>query len=187
MTKDATYKGQREVKTFADLNHAAGVMIKKSDEAVQGSHYTNMAALLFTAFTFEAYLNHLGQERIEFWSNIESVKVMDKYGCLCKSLAVDPDFSKRPYQTLKALFRFRNSVAHGRTQILKIEKAVSAMDDIWSHSPRTDWEEYCTGENAKRAKEDVEKVIIQLHKAAGLGEFPFTHGATFSSLSIKPD
>lgn len=186
MAKDAIYKGQREVRTFADLNHAAWVMIQKSDENVQGSRYTNMAALLFAAFTFEAYLNHLGQERIEFWSNIDSVKVMDKYACLCKNLRVNPDFSKRPYQTLTTLFRFRNSVAHGRTQILKSEKIVSSKDDAWSHSPKTDWEEYCTGANAKRAKADIEKVVTELHKAAGLGDFPFMHGATISSLSLKP-
>jgi hypothetical protein len=185
MAKDATYKGQREARTFADLNHAAWVMIKKSDENALGSRYTNMAALLFTAFTFEAYLNHLGQERIEFWSNIDSVRVMDKYACLCKNLGIASDFSMRPNQTLGELFRFRNSVAHGRTEILKCEKAVSSRADPWSHSLKTDWEEYCTGPNAKRAKADVEKVIGELHRKAGLGENPFFRGATIGSVSLK--
>jgi len=186
VAKNAIYKGEREVRTFADLNHAAWVMIKKSEENAQGSRYTDMAALLFVAFTFEAYLNHLGQERIEFWSSIESIKVMEKYDCLCKSLGVSPNFSKRPYQTLKSLFRFRNAVAHGRTQVLKTEKLINSQDEPWSHSPQTDWEEYCTGANAKRAKEDVEKVIVQLHVAAGLGDYPFMHGGTISSVSLKP-
>jgi hypothetical protein len=186
MVKDATYKGQREVRTFADLNHAAWVMIKKSEENALGSRYTNMAALLFTAFTFEAYLNHLGHELIEFWDNIDSIKVMSKYECLCKHVGVTPDFSTRPHQTLSKLFQFRNSVAHGRTQILKVSKAVSSRDDPWKHSPKTDWEEYCTDENAKRAKCDIEAIIVQLHKAAGLGEHPFIHGATISSVSLKP-
>ena len=186
MAKDALYKGEREVRTFADLNHAAWVMLKKSDENIQGSSYTNMAALLFTAFTFEAYLNHLGRERIEFWSNIDSIKVMDKYACLCKNVEINPDFSRRPHQTLTALFRFRNSLAHGQTQVLKSEKVVSSRDDPWSHSPKTDWEEYCTNANAKQAKEDVEKVIVELHQAAGLGDAPFVRGATISSLSLKP-
>lgn len=186
MAKDATYIGQREVRIFADLNHAASVMIKKGNENAQGSRYTNMAALLFSAFTFEAYLNHLGQQRIEFWSRIDSMRVMDKYACLCKNLGISPDFSKRPHQTLTALFHFRNSVAHGRTQIIKNKKAVSFKDDPWFHSPKADWEEYCTGKNAKRAKKDVEIVIVELHKLADLGDAPFVHGMTISSISRRP-
>ena len=185
MAKNATYSATREVRTFADLYHGASVMLKKSDENAQGSNFTNMAAILFSAFTLEAYLNHLGEIKIDFWPQMESIKVMDKYSCLCRLLSVQPDFSKRPYQTLSKLFRFRNSLAHGRTQILKKEELINAGDDPWTHSPKTDWEEYCTPSNAKRAKDDVGSVIAELHKAAGLGDHPFLHGMTISSVALK--
>jgi len=185
MTKNATYSGTREVRTFADLYRGALVMIKKTEESREGSNFTNMAALIFSAFTLEAYLNHLGQMRIEFWNEIEGIKVMDKYACLCKVLAVNPDFSKRPYQTLTLLFRFRNSVAHGRTQILKSDKLIYPGDDPWTHTPKTDWEEFCTAKNATRARDDVGKVIAELHKSAGLGDHPFMHGMSISSISLN--
>ena len=61
VTKDAIYDGTREVRTFVDLAHGADVLIQKTVQEPKGSYDTTMSALLLTAFTFEAYLNHLGE------------------------------------------------------------------------------------------------------------------------------
>ena len=185
MAKDAIYEGTREVRTFVDLAHGADVLIMKTEQEEKGSYYTIMSALLLTAFTFEAYLNHLGDKTIKFWEEIEPIKVMDKYSVLCKNLNICPDFSKRPYQTLKALFKFRNAIAHGKSQILQETKDVSSLDEPYQHSPKTHWEEFSVLENAKRAKEDVAQIITELHRTAGLGDYPFIHGVAVGSLSIK--
>ena len=185
MAKDAIYNGEREVKTFADLAHGTDVLIKKSEENEKGSYYTVMSSILLTAFTFEAYLNHIGAERFEYWEQIESIKVLDKYTVLCKELIVNPDYSRRPYQTLKSLFKFRNAIAHGKSKIIKDTKAVSSSDDPYKHAPKTEWEEFCELKNAKRAKEDIDEIITELHRAAGLGDYPLIQGMTISSISIK--
>ena len=117
MAKDAVYEGEREVRTFVDLAHGADVLIMKTEQEQKGSNYTIISSLLLTAFTFEAYLNHLGSKKIKFWDEIESIKVMDKYSVLCKEFEIVPDFSQQPYQTIKALFKFRNSIAHGKSKI----------------------------------------------------------------------
>lgn len=185
MPKDAVYEGRREVKTFVDLDHGAKVLIVKTREDKKGSYYTTMAALLLTAFTFEAYLNYLGNEKIIFWDEIESIRVMKKYAVLCKEFEVVPDFSRRPYQTLESLFKFRNAIAHGRSQILEDTKGVSSRCDPYDCTPKTHWEEYCTFSNAERAKEDVAKIITELHKHAGLGDHPFSSGMSTGSLTLK--
>ncbi len=185
MAKDAIYEGTREVRIFVDLAHGADVLIMKTEQEPKGSYYTTMSALLLTAFTFESYLNHLGEKTIKFWEEIEPIKVMDKYSVLCKNLNVCPDFSKRPYQTLKLLFNFRNAIAHGKSQILQETKGVSSQDEPYQHSPKAPWEEFSVLKNAKRAKEDVEQIITELHKTAGLGDNPFIHGVAIGSLSIK--
>jgi len=185
MAKDSIYEGEREVRTFADLAHGADVLIIKTEQEQKGSYYTIMSSLLLTAFTFEAYLNHLGDKTVKFWDEIESIKVMGKYSVLCKDLNVLPDFSRRPYQTLKTLFKFRNSIAHGKSKILKEVKPVSSQDDPYSHSPKAEWEEYCELKNAKRAKQDISEIIKELHKLAGLGDYPFMHGMTISSVTQK--
>lgn len=186
MAKDAIYKGTREVRTFVDLAHGADVLIMKTEQEQKGSYYTTMSALLLTAFTFEAYLNHLGEKTIKFWEEIEPIKVIDKYSVFCKNLTLSPDFSKRPYQTLKTLFKFRNAIAHGKSKILQETKEVSSQDDPHDHTPKAHWEEYSILENAKQAKEDISQIITELHKAAGLGDYPFIHGIGTGSLSIKP-
>jgi hypothetical protein len=53
-------------------------------------------------------------------------------------------------------------------------------------TPKAHWEEYSILENAIRAKDDISQIIIELHKAAGLGDYPFIHGVGIGSLSIKP-
>lgn len=187
MQDDAIYDGEREVRTYADLNHAANVLIKKSEESEKGSFYTVMSSLILTAFTFEAYLNHLGEATFDFWEEIEFTKILNKHSILCKQLNISPDFSRRPYQTLKALFKFRNTIAHGKSKIMTSSKEVSADSDPFELGKdiKTEWEEYCTLENAKKAKEDIEEIIIELNDEAGLGKHPFIHGMTIGSLSIK--
>lgn len=184
MAKDAIYSGTREVRTFVDLNHGANVLILKTEEEPKGSYYTTMGALLLTAFTFEAYLNHLGQ-KLKLWDEIETIKVLDKYSDLCKELEISQEYSRRPYQTLKALSKFRNAIAHGKSQILEETKEVSSKDEPYEHAPKALWEEYCTVKNAKRAKQDIEEIITELHKKAGFGEHPFIHGCDIGSMSIK--
>ena len=183
--KKKIFRGQREVRTFADLSHGAKVMIMKSEEEEKGSYYTIMSALLLTAFTFEAYLNHLGAKRIPFWSDIDSIRVMDKYSVLAKDLSLAPDFSRRPYQTLRALYRFRNALAHGKSEIVKAEKEVREDIDPYEHFPKAEWEEFCTLANAKRCKEDVDAIVSELHLSAGLGKYPYMHSIGTGSVSSK--
>lgn len=184
MVKDAIYDGTREVRTFVDLAHGADILIMKTEQEPKGSYYTTMSALLLTAFTFEAYLNHLGEKTIRFWEEIEPIKIMDKYSVLCKNMDITPDFSKRPYQTLRALFKFRNAIAHGKSQILRETKKVSSQDSLHNYAPKAHWEEYSVVQNAKRAKDDVSQIIIELHKAAGLGEYPFISGMAIGETSV---
>jgi len=185
MTKDAVCEGEREVRTFVDLFHGSDVLLKKSHSERKGSYHTTMGSLLLTAFTFEAYLNHLGSKIIKFWDEIEKISVLDKYSVLCKELGINPDFSRRPYQTLKLLFRFRNSIAHGRSIVLTKTKDIPATDEPWDHAPKADWEEFCTDDNADRSREDIETIITGLHKTAGLEDYPFIHGMTVSSIKPK--
>jgi hypothetical protein len=194
MAKDATYKAEREIKTYADLASGANGLLYKAKQETEGSYYTTMGALLLTAFTFEAYLNHLGEKKIKFWKEIESIKVMRKYMVLCTELDVIPDFSKRPHQTLKSLFDFRNAIAHGKSQIMEETKEINSkeVDEIINSQHylrdfglKAQWEEYCTLANAERAQEDISEVITELHKKAGYSDDPFTLGRASRSISVK--
>lgn len=120
----AKLKLEREVKTFWDLNHASFVMLDLAKTVKEGSYYSLMASILFSAFTFEAYLNHLGSIKIKHWDEIERISVLSKYSVLCKEFDIQVNKGGRPFQTIKKLFEFRNSIAHGKSEILKLEKEV---------------------------------------------------------------
>nr|SPS05723.1 conserved protein of unknown function [Candidatus Nitrotoga fabula] len=188
MKKNAIYEVTREVHTFVDLNHGADILIKNAEFQPEGSFYTTMSALLLTAFTFEAYLNHLNyllDENCKLWEEEETVKVLDKYTAICKNLDFTPDKSRRPYQTLINLFRFRNSIAHGKSKRLEISKDVHIDENPSRHDPKETWEKYCSLQNAKNAYKDIQQIIVELHQKAGHGNRPFIHGDQFGSLTLK--
>lgn len=185
--KKVIFEGSKEIRTYYDLNHGADTLIWIAEEFPKGSNYTIMSILLLRTFTFEAYLNHLGAKTFEFWAEVDSIRVMDKYILLCKHLKLFPDYSKRPYQTLKQLFKFRNAIAHGRSELLKKTEVlhISSSGDPYDHIPKAAWKEYGTINNAKKAKKDVELIIKELHQCAGLGEYPFTDGIGYGGFTIK--
>ena len=187
MKKDGVLKSTREVRTFVDLAHGADVLIEKSVETAKGSYYTTMGALLLTAFTFEAYLNHLNKEIFKFCDEIEKLNVLPKYSVLCKHFGLTPDFSSRPYQTLILLFRFRNAIAHGKSVIIQETKAVDLSDTLPNWGAKAHWEEYSVLANAQRAKKDISQIIVELHKVADLGDYPFMYGVASGSLGKKPE
>ncbi len=184
----ATYEAEREVRTYLELLHGSRVLHQKAGEQIEGSYWLTMSSLLLTAFTFEAYLNHVGQQKIKFWEEIDTIRVMDKFAVLCKHFDIDQDKSRRPYQTLVTLFKFRNAVAHGKSQIIKESRIVGADFDPRFEGPRTQWEEYCTPENATRAIDDVSEVLEWLHSHSGIDHHVFISGMTLSSVSpVRPN
>lgn len=185
MNRQAKFEGQREVRTFAQLAHGADVLLGKAEADESGSAYTLMGSLLLRAFTFEAYLNHLGETILGLWGPCDRMPVLDKYRTICDAYNVKPDWSRQPHQTMTELFKFRNQMAHGRSFTIQESRVVPADSDPHELIPEAPWEKYCTLETAKRAKDDMSEIITELHKAAGQGDYPFIHGVGIGSLSLK--
>jgi hypothetical protein len=124
-----------------------------------------------TAFAFEAYLNHVGPQVLSCWRSLERLSPNSKLELLCETLKVSLPGTKgeRPLQTINELFRFRNTLAHGRSEtIVPAPKSVD-IDELEAHRDArllSDWErliEDC--KFAERAREDVEEVLRVLQSA----------------------
>lgn len=110
---------------------------------------------------------------------------------ICQFIALEPDYGQRPYQTLEALFEFRNTVAHGRDEEIKLQgkkvrKTRSAIS--YAQGIESKWQSYCTVENAKHAIHDVEKIAEELATKANIEnglDFPF--GSPESSIFVVVD
>ena len=183
--KDAIYKGQRDVRTFAELSHAADMLMQTAQEYLRGNLYTALSSLLLRAFTFEAYLNHLGERHLKLWDARKQLRWFDKFNTICKRLNFAPDKSARPYSTLRPLFSFRNLMAHGKSETINEEIEVNSQDADKYYWPQTEWEKFCTLENLARAKEDITAIIIELHKQAGLSDNPFAPPEASGSVRLK--
>jgi len=184
--KNAIFEGSKEIRTYYDLNHGSDALIRIANEFPQGSYFTLMSSILLRAFALEAYLNDIGAKTFVFWEEVDSIRVLDKYNLFCKHLKIDADYSKRPYQTLKELFKFRNEIAHGRSQLINVTKEVSSLEDPFDHIPKPKWKEYCNLKNAERVKKDIEKIITELHERLGLGKYPFMDSVGYGGITLKP-
>jgi hypothetical protein len=173
MTGKREFTVRRTVRTYSDLWAGSQALLARAQEEPKDAYWLTMSSLLLSAFTFEAYLNHLGAERIKFWAEIESIKLLDKFRALCKELDYDADFSRRPCQTLRPLIRFRNAIAHGKSKVLTDTGYSTEEKPFPDTPPKTEWEEYCSSVNAQRAVEDVSALMRELDRRAGLPVLPF--------------
>lgn len=178
---------EREVKTYAEMWHMSCCLLQKGLNDPKGSFHQFMASLVFTAFTLEAYLNHIGPKVFKCWDDLERLAPRKKLNVMAERLQVDINYGKRPWQVMKNLFGFRNDIAHGKSAVVKISNVVSLdkySDRRLGDFVRTDWEKYSTCENAIKAREDVEKIVHALYRAGRFkDDYPFVkgnqlHGAT---------
>jgi len=179
----------RQLNTYAETWHASHVMIYKAEKDGEGSYYQLMASLVFTAFTLEAYLNHIGQRIFVCWDDLEQLSPKNKLNVIAEKLGVKKDDGKRPFQTVKKLFKFRNDIAHGKSVSLKSEEHINVtntkLEEYMQKPLDPEWARYCNLNNAKRAREDVESIIQTLHDASGITDdilFNFGMSSVLASL-----
>ena len=147
---------------------AAVDALEKAKNIREGSFYQIMSCLVFSAFTVEAYLNHVGERKIQFWNEIEKIEPMSKLTVLYSVLKLPFDPSKRPIQTIQQLFKFRNFMAHGRTEKLTGRGMLKKpRPDPGENLVETKWEKFCNKKEAERAVKDVRQVLETIYVAAG--------------------
>lgn len=165
---------QRHVHPYAELWHASQCVLEIGLRNPIGSSWQFLSSAVLTAFTFEAYLNHIGPQTVNDWATKERFAVLSKFKHLRKALGVTfPDGkSVRPLKTVVDLFAFRDSLAHGKSHELRSDKHQSIEEyetdnsDLVGSRLRTDWEDRIqTSQFAELAREDVELVIRKLDAA----------------------
>jgi len=157
-----------------------------------GSTHQFKASLVFTAFTLEAAFNHLGSKLLQCWSDIERLGPTEKLNLLAEHLGVPVDYGREPWQIMKDLFWFRNGIAHGKSMTVKLHNQEMPLTEYQTMSMApTRWDAFCTQDNAVRAREDVEKIVQILYRAAKAGGcdagFPFVQGMQVTSGQVTPN
>lgn len=168
-------KGQQEVRTFVYMHTGAKHMLELAKAEEVGSMYTLISSLIFSAFTMEAYLNHLGKSRVKEWDKVErNYPKLRKLKMFCRCANLTVDQKARPYKTIIELFQFRDQMAHGKTIIDEISFEFDKVKDF-SLRPITEnrWQSLVKVERADEAVCDVEQLIKVLHSRLGSPGDPF--------------
>jgi hypothetical protein len=169
--KFVTVTKERDVRIHASLWNSSRWLLKRGQEQEEACFHQFMASLVFTAFTLEAYLNWLGQKLFPHWSYLERLSPREKIDLISDHVNLSVDNGRRPWQTVKPLFGFRNDIAHGKPETILTRTTELINEQLNAHLGQiatTEWENFCTRENAERAREDVEAILRALHTAANL-------------------
>ena len=161
---------ERTVHTYSELWHASGCVLEKGIEDSKGSTWQFLSSAVLTAFSFEAYLNHVGPTVLNCWPELERLSPWAKFELLCETLKVSfpEDQGQRPLQTVIKLLDFRNTMAHGRSRVLKPEPVLrdinDKLDGYLGELPLTDWERLIKDKAfAVQAREDVRAVLEKVN------------------------
>ena len=194
MTRKVKITSQRDVYTYSEMWHTSWCLLEMQKEVPKGSHHLLMGSLVFTAFSLEAYFNHIGANIFSCWDGLESLGPKEKLNVIAEKLGITVDYSCRPWQILKDLFGFRNDIAHGKTHTISISKIESLekhnrnLLSLLNFRAETRWERYCTKRNAERAREDVRAIVRSIHEAANIhGEYPFRFGFEIGGSTLLPE
>jgi transcription-repair coupling factor (superfamily II helicase) len=165
------YDAEREIRTYAYLYMASRDALDTATQTEEGQFYKIITSLVFSAFTLEAYINHIGEERIEIWEEIESVKTLSKLKIIYNNLGLQYDNSQRPIQTVIELFKFRNLMAHGRTEKIKKQgHSKKEKPDPGENLITGKWEKFVNLKEAERAIEDVREIMETICEATGISK-----------------
>jgi hypothetical protein len=180
---------QRELNTYSEVWRVSYYTLEQAEKELEGSYFQIISSLIFTAFTLEAYLNHIGKKLFSCWDDLERLSPAGKLNLIVEKVQMKADYSKRPFQTIKELIDFRNEVAHGKSIILKSENTIFTRNlDFINKKDKpleSKWQKYCSLDNAKRARVDIENIIRKVHNASKIKERLFFAGlsSTLTTLS----
>lgn len=162
---------ERDVHTYAELWHASHCVLEKGRADPEGSTWQFLSSMLLTAFSFEAYLNHVGSTLFSQWHHLERLPPWSKFELISEKLELSFPAGQgaRPLQTISKLLDFRNTMAHGRSHQITakpVEKSVDTYHHAFAEELLSDWETLIRSDDfARRARQDLEAVLNQIHSA----------------------
>lgn len=173
-------RGQQTFITHVYMLIGARHMLELAEASPSGQLYTATASLLYSAFTLEAYFNHLGKTVISEWEQTErKMSKMDKFRRLASKSGLSMTENKRPQRTMMELFNFRDSIAHGRDVHENVDQDIEWSGPALPHfMVESDLMRFATPQRARDTIRDVEKLVRQLHHGCKQQGDPFTSGGT---------
>ncbi|WP_419656562.1 hypothetical protein Dvar_56570 [Desulfosarcina variabilis str. Montpellier] len=152
---------KREIRTYAYLYMGAKKEVQAAGEDIDSGMkmLKSMNAIILIAFSLEAFFNHLGQKKIKHWKHFEKkLSPKEKLNLLAEHFSLPLDYSRRPMQSIKAIFDVRNLLAHGKTENLQeFREGIVPTESVLELKSK--WQNDCSFENSSRYLKDAAEII----------------------------
>jgi hypothetical protein len=148
----------------------------RPEDSRKGALYDDLVAMVFSFHTLEGYLNFVGDKiSPQLWKNereeFKKTGILGKLAAVLDRCELEPfEKSGRPYATVKALKKLRDSIAHPKTHKPKTTTVYSEGKKR-PLFPKTYLETLVSHEKAARARDDV-RFIVDRIQAAAVAKFP---------------
>ena len=148
--------------------------LELSKDQDQSEEMNSRSCLVFAAFGIEAFLNHVGEQLFGSWKDHlkKSLSPEAKLHLVAERIGLKADFEKRPFQSFRTLFRFRNAMAHSVTEDLSDENAKHYLKLGNQSWPAAEWEKLHTSKIAEEISNDAKTIIDIIEKKSGLKPIP---------------
>ncbi len=168
---DYLVRKESTVVMYSELWHASGCLLEKAIENSKRSSWLYLSSIIMSAFTFEAYLNHINDSYLKIKDKInefEEMSPINKLIMVSKELKIESEFdkSRRPFQTIKSLYKFRNFFAHGKSLKMYSEYTTSQSKVNYEteNYPKNEWiRKIEDSKFAELVREDIDKSIRIIH------------------------
>lgn len=166
--------------TYVELDLAVAFLRRSRSRTKRGQFYRDLGIIVFSAFTIEAYLNHVGSRRFADWSKVErELDHKAKLKRICKEFGVAMDTNSQVYQDFVRVFQLRDSLAHGKTTSTKealteLQRA-KRPEVYFAESQMTKLGE--RGEFLKYS-DSIRNLVITIHESFAPGKNPFSISET---------
>ena len=187
--------GTKNIFIHNDLSNIAyyyrNLIIKRTAKGDnKGITFDHMSCLMFSAFSFEAYLNFFGLKLVTNWEQdkMESRRFRDKSELIFDALQLSYDWNKEPYKSVDELKNFRNTIAHGKPKVTSYDRIVEVpQNEIERRYELTaEWEALCKHDSTLNIYENVEKVILLMRAASGIEPYEMLTNGT-GSVEVEPN
>jgi hypothetical protein len=134
--------------------------------------YAGVAAITFSAFAVESFLNLIGDTRVERWLDMErSATPAAKLAIIELALGFTADRSRLPFGALTELFRFRNEIVHAKPDSLPATTVPDTSQPIpvsTITTPLAYWEKAAGLDNARLLVDQAREMIRVLSEQSGI-------------------
>lgn len=108
------------VHSYGYLYHASKWSVSRGDHPFPDSKkFEKISAVVLLGFTVEAFLNHVGCQKIPGWEeNERSFNARKRLKVVVEAASINIDEDARPWSTLKELREIRDMFAHARSETI---------------------------------------------------------------------